>query len=140
MIELTDQQKKAAELLALGNKRVMVADAVGVNRGTINRWERLPEFVLEKTSLQAMARVEAVDRLRDMSSLAISKLRELLNDPETPANVTATICFRLLALNFSEGAIATLPVTDTEAKADFTPEKIAFVRENVYGIFAPGED
>jgi transposase-like protein len=84
---LTEQQQQAAELVATGRTLGDVAATVGVDRSTLFRWRRLPDFVDTVASLRLEARVATVATLRANAIRAGQVIRELLDDAQVPPQV-----------------------------------------------------
>src|SRR5207249_7573344 len=85
---LSSTQVQVAAALAQGRSVTAAALQAGVDRCTVYQWLRKePEF---KTAVNSAVREYVAtlkDDLRDLSSAALKTLRDLLDNPETPACV-----------------------------------------------------
>ena len=62
-VKLTSQQQKALELLGTGKTITEVASSLDLNRTTIWRWTKTPEFQASLNTLIAEARLEVQQSL-----------------------------------------------------------------------------
>jgi AcrR family transcriptional regulator len=85
---LSPVQAQVIQVLAKGSTVTAAANAAGIHRTTIHHWLRTQK---EFAAALEQAHEEYVEQLRDelqeLSGLALSKMRELLDDPNTPASV-----------------------------------------------------
>ena len=79
--EPTPQQERAVEMLAVGQRVVEVSRALRVDRATVWRWTKLPEFQKAFDALHVMARRDAAERMRHNALSAVEMLGKILNDP-----------------------------------------------------------
>jgi transposase-like protein len=84
---LSPVQAQVITALAAGASISAAAKAAGVHRSTVHNWLNEPNFAtLFDTSRQDY--VESLrDQLRDLSVLALDTIRQLLENPDTPASV-----------------------------------------------------
>ncbi|SDX69145.1 helix-turn-helix domain-containing protein [Thiocapsa roseopersicina] len=80
MTGLTDQQTRAARLLAEGRAAVEVAQAVGVDESTISRWRRKAPFGALVQAFHAKANIEVMGRMTDLTNRALDVLDSLLTN------------------------------------------------------------
>jgi AcrR family transcriptional regulator len=85
---LSADQTKAALTLAYGGTVSTAADAAGVHRSSIYNWFKSdPNF---KQAVEAICRdrnERLSDQMRELESLALARLRRLLEDDSVPASV-----------------------------------------------------
>ena len=78
-VKLTSQQQKALELLGTGKTITEVASSLDLNRTTIWRWTKTPEFQASLNTMIAEARVEVQQSLIALQEKAIEALKECLS-------------------------------------------------------------
>ena len=78
-LKLTSQQQKALELLSTGKTITEVASSLDLNRTTIWRWTKNPEFQASLNTLIAEARVEVQQSLIALQEKAIETLKDCLS-------------------------------------------------------------
>lgn len=106
---LTQQQGRAAGMLAAGNTVGDVANALGVDRATVWRWRQVPEFQEHANELRRLTWRAAADRMRQNAALAAEVLASILADP------LAAPRYRVAAARVVLGAAGPLfpPVVET---------------------------
>ena len=77
--KLTSQQQKALELLGTGKTITEVASSLDLNRTTIWRWTKKPEFQASMNTLIAEAREEVQQSLIALQEKAIETLKDCLS-------------------------------------------------------------
>jgi transposase-like protein len=85
---LSPAQAQVVQALAQGGTVTAAAAAAGVHRATIYHWfNTLPEFqnAAQESRQEYVATLS--DQLRELSSVALTTLRTILDDPTTPAAV-----------------------------------------------------
>jgi len=85
---LNPEQTRAATALAQGSTVTAAADAIGVHRSTLYKWYKDdPRFrqAVDEIRKERYERLE--DQMRDVESLALSRVRRLLEDDAVPAAV-----------------------------------------------------
>ena len=85
---LSAAQTKAAYTLAYGGTVSAAADSIGVHRSSIYNWFKSdPNFkqAVEETRRDRNERL--ADQMRELESLALARLRRLLEDDSVPASV-----------------------------------------------------
>jgi AcrR family transcriptional regulator len=124
---LSPVQAQVIQALAKGSTVTAAANAAGVHRTTIHHWLRTQK---EFASALEQAREEYVEQLRDelqeLSGLALSKMRELLDDPNTPASVRLRAALAVLQRPSFPKAAWALP------QSIESPEHDEFVRRMEY--------
>lgn len=130
--QLTPQQIKALDLLALGAKYTSVAEQVGCSRKTLYNWLDAPDFKGELQTLMRLRREETIAELRALSGQAVTTLKQVLADPDTPPAVLANTAFRILAMTMQEGLVAEIPGAGRKDGA-IDPEVLERVSEAIYG-------
>lgn len=84
MVELTEQQQKAIELMVDGSMSYKdIAKECGVEYQTIRKWRMKPEFVSELAALRREACSEAQSKLMAKANYAADKLIKMMDDEKT---------------------------------------------------------
>jgi AcrR family transcriptional regulator len=85
---LSPKQAQAATALARGATVTRVADALGIHRSTIYYWFKSDSlFRKALTELHREREERLRDEMRELEFLALSTLRDILQDPCAPAGV-----------------------------------------------------
>lgn len=82
--ERQSARNRAAEMLANGDRICDIAKAVGVDRRTVWRWCRDPEYVAEVEAARKAVSEHVGLRLTLAAEGAVDVLTSLMTDPETP--------------------------------------------------------
>lgn len=135
--ELTPQQRLAAQLLATGMQKALVASEVNVTRRTLYSWEQRTEFKAELASILKDSESSVRLKLRSLCSEAVTTLQSIMNDPKSPAHVRAGIAYKILELILQDG-VSPLPVGTRSHSSTISPEALKFVRQEIYGIIDDG--
>lgn len=124
---LTPLQIRAIELLATGDRKVVVAEQLDIPISTIYSWFSKADFLEALDELINASSEEAFRHLRSLKIKAVTALQKLLDDPDTPAAVQMQVAFRILEVP----SPAVAPTNDPEIAEDVLQR----IREQVYGIF-----
>jgi len=84
---LSPVQAQVVAALAAGASISAAAQAAGIHRSTIHNWLKAPAFSTEFDTSRQEYTDSLRDQLRDLSTLALDTIRQLLENPETPASV-----------------------------------------------------
>ncbi len=85
---LSVDQAKAALTLARGGTVTAAADAIGVHRASIYNWfKKDPGFKQAIEEIRRDRNERLIDEMRALDSLALSRLRRILEDDSVPAAV-----------------------------------------------------
>jgi AcrR family transcriptional regulator len=94
---LSADQTKAALTLAYGGTVSAAADAVGVHRSSIYHWfKRDPKFKQAVEEIRRDRNERLNDQMRELESLALARLRRLLEDDSVPASVQLRAALAIL--------------------------------------------
>lgn len=111
---LTAIQLQVANAIAHGVTHTAAAKAAGVHRTTLYHWLRtVPEFQTAIREARNDYSAALRDELQELASLALTDLRSLLADPNTPAAVRLRTSLAILE---RAGSPWTLPVPDENAE------------------------
>jgi transposase-like protein len=124
---LSPKQHQAIDLLSSGKTIASVCELLDVNRKTISRWKQSQPFNETLTDRIAQTSAQAMNELRALKLESVATLRSLLQNPETPANVAATIAFKILEV--PEPAVA------VPSNEGISERLLTDIRERVYGIY-----
>ena len=124
---LSPKQFQAIDLLASGKTQASVCELLDVDRVTIHRWKKSELFSGELDDRITQASKQARNELRALMGEAVGTVRTLMQDPETPASVRASIAFKILEVP----EVALEPSTDK----GLSEELLADIRQRVYGIY-----
>jgi AcrR family transcriptional regulator len=81
-------QTKAALTLAYGGTVSAAADSAGVHRSSIYNWFKSdPHFKQAVEKIRRDRNERLIDQMRELESLALARLRRLLEDDSVPASV-----------------------------------------------------
>src|SRR5690242_15133805 len=87
------------------------ARAVGIGVATLLRWQKLPEFQKAYREARRAAHGQAVARLQQASSAAVTTLLKLMVEPSTPPSVKARAADSVL-----DHAAKAIELEDIEAR------------------------
>ena len=94
---LSAAQTKAALSLAYGGTVTAAADAIGVHRSTIYNWFKSdPNFKQAVEEIRRDRYERLNDQMRELESLALARLRRLLEDDSVPASVQLRAALAIL--------------------------------------------
>ena len=96
--DLTEQQRRAVEMLAAGTEPAAVADAVSVSVRTLRRWRARPDFAAATADVLARTFGDARRSVLAASVAAARTAQTLMLDKHTPAAVRARLALGLLDL------------------------------------------
>ncbi len=105
-MKLSEKHHLAITLLATGLNSKDTAEQVGVTPEAISRWKADFHFKAELNSLLKVAQEEAQNKLRFLSSLALSTIEEIIQDIDLPAKDRLNASIKVLELiNVKAGVI-----------------------------------
>jgi len=110
---LTGQQCKAIAFLAGGATIEAAAIEVKVNPATIHAWLRKDLFVAEYKAATSLAIEHATNQLKSATGLAVSTLRDVASDINTPASSRVSAARTILEL-----AYRAVEISDIAARLD----------------------
>jgi AcrR family transcriptional regulator len=94
---LTPVQAQVVAALAQGSTVTAAAQAAGLHRTTVYQWlKSQPEFATALKEARREFAAQLRDSLDELSALALSTLRSLLEDPATPASVRLRTALAIL--------------------------------------------
>ena len=94
---LSADQTKAALTLAYGGTVSAAADAIGVHRSSIYNWFKSdPNFKQAVEEICRDRNERLIDQMRELESLALARLRRLLEDDSVPASVQLRAALAIL--------------------------------------------
>ena len=94
---LSLDQAKAAMALARGGTVSAAADAIGVHRSSIYNWFKSdPNFKQAIDQIRRDRNESLVDEMRELESLALARLRRILEDDSVPAGVALRAALTML--------------------------------------------
>ena len=94
---LSAAQTKAALTLAYGGTVTAAADAIGVHRSSIYNWfKNDPNFKQAVEAIQRDRYERLCDQMRELESLALARLRRLVEDDSVPASVQLRAALAIL--------------------------------------------
>lgn len=88
---LTEQQKAAAQVLALGSSAAQAARTAGVSERTISRWRKKEAFENEINRVADSAVADSLTAWKALQRIAVQTAFRLINDASTPAAVKAQL-------------------------------------------------
>jgi hypothetical protein len=93
------EPKKEAAILALLSSRNVeeAAEVAGVDPRTLYRWMKDPAFDAEYRKAKRSAYSQAVARLHQMASAAVSTIAKIMVDPNSPASIRLRAADSVLA-------------------------------------------
>ncbi len=124
---LSPKQYQAIDLLSTGKTIASVCELLDVDRKTVSRWKQSGSFNGVLSDRIAQTSEQAMTELRALKLESVATLRSLLQNPETPANVAATIAFKILEVPE--------PNLTTSTTKDISEEMLVDIRQRVYGIY-----
>ena len=95
---LTEAQRRAVDLLALGQRAGDVAQAVGTTLEEIAAWRQEPEFAAAMNVQLQDARESTRQRLRGLASVALDTVEQVLGDPGAPPQLRLQAALKVLDL------------------------------------------
>ena len=94
---LSAAQTKAALTLAYGGTVSAAADAIGIHRSSIYNWFKSdPNFKQAVEEIRRDRNERLIDQMRELESLALARLRRLLEDDSVPASVQLRAALAIL--------------------------------------------
>ena len=94
---LSAAQTKAALTLAYGGTVSAAADAIGVHRSSIYNWFKSdPKFKQAVEEISRDRNERLIDQMRELESLALARLRRLIEDDSVPASVQLRAALAIL--------------------------------------------
>ena len=94
---LSLDQSKAALALARGGTVSAAADSIGVHRSSIYHWfKNDPNFKQAIEEVRSEWNERLIDEMRRLESLALLRLRHILEDPSVPAGVQLRAALTIL--------------------------------------------
>jgi AcrR family transcriptional regulator len=94
---LSAAQTKAALTLAYGGTVSAAADALGVHRSSIYNWFKSdPNFKQAVEEIRRDRNERLADQMRELESLALARLRRLIEDDSVPASVQLRAALAIL--------------------------------------------
>ena len=121
---LSPVQTRVAAALAQGATVTGAAREAGIHRTTIHHWFRTePRFNQAVQQARAEFAATLADELKDLATLALATLRDLLTNPNTPASVRLKAALAVLNRPELPGKSWSLPepLPDGEAPAAVKP-------------------
>ncbi len=97
-MKLTEKHYLAITLLATGLTSKETAEQVGVTPEAVSRWKADFKFKAELNMMLKTAQIEAQDKLRHLSSLALSTIEEIMLDCEAPHKERLTASLKILEI------------------------------------------
>ena len=125
---LSPKQNQAIDLLSSGKTIASVCELLDIDRSTVARWKHSVTFNSALDDRVAMASKQALTELRALKLEAVATWRTLMQDPETPANIRASIAGDILKI--AEPALE--PSTTNKGLSE---ELLVDIRQRVYGIY-----
>ena len=89
-------QAQVIAALAQGRTVTAAAQEAGLHRNTIYNWYHEPAFKIAVEEAQSEYVAILTDGMRDLATLALDTLRNLLEDPKTPASVRLRAALSIL--------------------------------------------
>jgi transposase-like protein len=117
---LSSVQAQVVAALVSGSTMTRAAAEAGVHRSTIYNWIRTePAFSEALSETRTELTGQLLDKLHEMSGLALSAIRKLLEDPETPAPVRLRAALAVLGRPSGSGWVLpeTIPITRSRPAA-----------------------
>ena len=102
------------------------ARAVGIGVATLLRWQKLPEFQKAYREARRAAHGQAVARLQQASSAAVTTLIKLMVEPGTPASVKARAADSVL-----DHSAKAIELEDIEARVAELERQAALAKSSV---------
>lgn len=105
-MKLTAKHHLAITLLSTGLNSKETAEEIGVTPEAISRWKADFDFQAELNLLLKTIQTEAQDKLRHLTSLALSTMEEIMLDTDLPAKDRLSASMKVLELmNVKAGVI-----------------------------------
>ena len=117
-VKLTSQQQKALELLGTGKTITEVASSLDLNRTTIWRWTKTPEFQASLNTMIAEARVEVQQSLIKLQEKAIEALKECLSSSNDMVRLKTALSVLDKASAIKKGPTSTQTIRQMEVSFD----------------------
>ena len=94
-------RKQEDAIIALLNNRNTeeAAKAIGIGTKTLLRWQKNPEFEASFRAARTASVRQAIARLQQTCSAAVTTLHKLMVEPKTPASVRARVAETILTLS-----------------------------------------
>jgi transposase-like protein len=89
---------RALLLVAAGRGSIEVANELGVDRTTVWRWRRRPDFQEELGELQGQQRTELHDKVQKLANKAVDVLESVMDDAEAGGSARVQACRAALDL------------------------------------------
>ena len=111
---LSDHQHTAIAMLANGATHADVARHLGINRRTVTRWRKRPDFASRLEDATREVEEYASHRMRSLGAVALNQLAKMATDPKVPAMARVRICERLLDLSQLKPADRSKDIADMD--------------------------
>lgn len=118
----------------MGWKRDKVAAELQMRPRDLMTWQRIPAFVEEVNRIHSESRGECVSELRELGNKAVSTIRDILDDYETPPGVRASTAFRILELIGVGPECFTAPAPQKQVRKSIDPETLKRISAEIYGL------
>lgn len=112
MGRLSEQQQSAITMLANGATHADVARHLGVNRRTVGRWRKRPDFAQRLEDATREVEEFASHRMRTLGAVALNQLAKMATDPKMPAMARVRVCERLLEMSQLQPADRSKEIAD----------------------------
>jgi transposase-like protein len=98
--KLTHKQERAIAALLVAPSVTAAAQQIGVNENTLLRW--LKDTAFERAYKEARRAVvqQAIVRMQQLCSKVVTKLEELIDDPDAPASSRVTAMKTVLEMSW----------------------------------------
>ncbi len=105
-MKLSEKHHLAITLLATGLNSKETAEQIGVTPEAISRWKADFDFKAELNAMLKTIQVEAQDKLRHLSNIALSTIEEIMLDSDSPAKDRLSASIKVLELaNIKTGVV-----------------------------------
>ena len=98
--KLTHKQERAIAALLIAPSVTAAAQQIGVNENTLLRWLKDPAFERAYKEARRAVVQQAIVRMQQLCSKVVTKLEELIDDPDAPASSRVTAMKTVLEMSW----------------------------------------
>ncbi|MBA3356994.1 MAG: hypothetical protein H0U18_13860 [Pyrinomonadaceae bacterium] len=119
--KLSALQQRAIELLLTGLPTIRVCEVLDITEITIWRWKRQPDFITTYREAKREISARTREMLQEAATKAVTRLFELMEDPETPASIRFASARTILEMHFKGIEVEDIQTSIEELKQLLAP-------------------
>jgi len=108
-------------LLLDGKPSVRVAEELSITQTTIWRWKQQTEFTVAYREAKREISARTREMLQEVATKAVTRLFELMEDPETPASIRFASARTILEMHFKGIEVEDIQTSVEELKQLLAP-------------------